>query len=533
MTAASIAHGPALARGAKYGQWTIAFTVTLATFMEVLDTSIANVALPHIAGGLSSSVDESTWVLTAYLVANAIVLPLSAWMAGVIGRKRFYMSCVAVFTVSSFLCGVAPTLGSLIVFRIIQGAGGGGLQPSEQAILADTFAPENFGMAFAMYGMAVVLAPTIGPTLGGWITDHFSWRWIFFINIPIGLISMLLTYEVVEDPEYLKESMRNSRGRSRIDYAGLLLIVAGLGCMQVVLDRGQEEDWFGSHLITFLAVVSAVSLVAFVIWEWRRKDPILNVRLFANRSFGIAALMMFVLGFTLYGATILLPIYVQQLMGYTSQLAGMVLSPGGLVMMVMMPIVGMLNSKVQSRWMIAIGFTISAAGFYYMTSINPHISYFTAMSYRMWQSAGLAFLFVSISATAYAGMPQGMNNQISSISNLMRNVGGSVGIALLTTLVVRRSQFHQNRLSVHATPYDIPFRRATAALTHMFSARGFSAADAGHQAIGRLYGAVQMQAAALAYVDAAWVMAVACACMLPLVFLLKRNDPGQASAAVH
>ena len=513
-----------------HNPWIIAFTVTLATFMEVLDTSIANVSLPHIAGGLSASVDESTWVLTAYLVANAIVLPLSAWVSSFIGRKRFYMTCVALFTISSLMCGFAPTLNTLVLFRIIQGAGGGGLQPSEQAILADTFPGEKFGMAFAMYGMAVVLAPAIGPTLGGYITDHFDWRWIFFINVPIGMISLLLSYRVVQDPPYLREHRASNRHRS-IDFIGLGLIVVGLGCMQVVLDRGQELDWFGSRFITTLIVISTIALIAFVRWEWRHKHPVLDLRLFRERTFATAILMMFVMGFVLYGSTIMLPLYLQQLMGYTSQLAGMVLSPGGFAIAIMMPMVGVLVGKLQARWLIAIGFLISAGALLFMGSINPHIDFRTAMEYRIAQSIGLAFLFVPITTIAYVGIAPSKNNQVSSIISLARNIGGSVGIAMVTTLVARRSQFHQDRIASHVTGYDHAFQNDLGAMTSMMTQRGYSGADAVHQAYGRLYGAIQMQAASLAFLDVIRIFAIAAFCMIPLVLLMKKNDPRKVSMA--
>ncbi len=332
----------------SHNPWLVAMTVTLATFMEVLDSSIANVALPHIAGGLSAGVDESTWILTSYLVSNAIVLPISGWLAGIFGRKRFYMACVTIFTLSSFLCGLAPSLAILVVLRVVQGAGGGGLQPSEQAILADTFAPEEFGMAFAVYGMAVVLAPAIGPTLGGWITDNFTWRWIFFINVPVGLISLLLSYRMVEDPPYVIREVKERKGGIRIDYIGLGLIAVGLGMLQIVLDKGQRLDWFQSHFIAIFTIVGTLAVSAFILWELRAEHPVIDLRLFKNRTFAISATMMFTLGIVLFGTTVLLPQYVQELMGYTAEQAGMVLTPGGFVMMVTMPIVGALISRVDA-----------------------------------------------------------------------------------------------------------------------------------------------------------------------------------------
>ena len=346
-----------------HNPWAIALTVSLATFMEVLDTSIANVALPHIAGNLSASQDESTWVLTSYLVSNAIVLPLSGWLSGVMGRKRFYMTCVTIFTVTSLLCGFAPNLTSLVVLRILQGAGGGGLQPSEQAILADTFPPEKRGMAFSVYGMAVVLAPAIGPTLGGWITDNFSWRWIFFINVPVGIISLSLTHRLVEDPPFLA---RRHPG-ARFDGVGLGLIVIGLGSLQYVLDKGEREDWFSSRLIAVLIVVAAACIVGAVVWEAFQKHPILEIRLLGERGFLVAFIMMFILGVTLFGTTVMLPLYLQTLMGYTAQLAGETLSPGGLVIIVLMPIVGRLIGKVDPRWLVGFGFVVTSAAMFHMT----------------------------------------------------------------------------------------------------------------------------------------------------------------------
>ncbi|HTB78578.1 MAG TPA: DHA2 family efflux MFS transporter permease subunit, partial [Polyangiaceae bacterium] len=334
--------------------WVIALVVTMATFMEVLDTSIANVSLPHIAGNLSVSQDESTWVLTSYLVSNAVVLPISGWLSTRIGRKRFYMSCVALFTISSFLCGIAPTLGSLIFFRILQGIGGGGLGPSEQAILADTFPPAKRGMAMAVYGMAVVLAPAIGPTLGGFITDNFSWRWVFFINIPVGIASLILSNRVVTDPPHLKLAHANA-SRS-VDWWGLGLIAAGLGCLEYVLDKGQEDDWFHSSAIVGFSIVSAVSLVSFVFWELQHENPIVDLKMFRRRSFAVANGLMLVLGVALFGSTVLLPQYLQVLMGYTAQQAGMALSPGGFAVILLLPLVGRLVNKVDVRWLITIGF---------------------------------------------------------------------------------------------------------------------------------------------------------------------------------
>ncbi|MGH7001298.1 MAG: DHA2 family efflux MFS transporter permease subunit [Stellaceae bacterium] len=499
--------------------------------MEVLDTSIANVSLPHIAGGLSSSIDESTWILTAYLVANAIVLPISAWITARVGRKRFYMTCVALFTTSSFLCGIAPSLAALICARVMQGAGGGGLQPSEQAILSDTFPPEQFGMAFAVYGMAVVLAPAIGPTLGGYITDNFNWRWIFFINVPVGITSLLLTYRMVEDPPYMDAAAQAAARRQSVDYIGLGLIALGLGCLQIVLDKGQEDDWFQSHFIAILTVVAVAALLIFVIWEWRQQHPILELKLFRDRSFAISALMMFVLGIVLYGSTTLLPLFVQELLGYTAELSGMVLSPGALAILLLMPLVGTLIGRIEARWLAGVGFLISALALFHMCGLDLEIDFRTAMMYRVYQSIGLAFLFIPINTAAFASATGENSNQISSIVNLGRNVGGSVGISMITTLIARRSQVHQDTLARHVTNYDGVLRGMRHGLSSQLSHAGFSAPDAMHQSLGRIYGLVQQQAAAQAYIDTLWILGIACLCMLPLVLLMARNDPHKAMAA--
>src|SRR3974390_2581219 len=374
--------------------WVIAVTVTLATFMEVLDTSIANVALPHIAGNLSASADESTWVLTSYLVSNAIILPLSGWMSSLIGRKRFYMTCVLIFTVSSFLCGFATSLGMLVVFRILQGVGGGGLQPSEQAILNDTFPLAKRGMAFAVYGIAVVVAPTIGPWLGGFITDNYSWRWIFYINVPVGILSLALTYILVSDPPYMKRA--SLKEGFRIDYIGLGLISLGLGSMQIILEKGQRGDWFASNFIVVFAVLMVVGVVAGVVWELRTKDPVVDFRMLKNRNFAIATTAMFFLGFVLYSSTVLIPQLLPEFFGHPPGLPGFRRSPSGAVIMLMMPVLGILVSRVDTRWLIAFGCTVSAASLFVMACWNLKLDYPPAVLARVVPQLGLAFLFIPI-----------------------------------------------------------------------------------------------------------------------------------------
>ncbi|HYL71619.1 MAG TPA: DHA2 family efflux MFS transporter permease subunit, partial [Candidatus Dormibacteraeota bacterium] len=422
--------------------WLNSMNVVLATFMEVLDTSIANVSLPHIAGSLAATNDESTWVLTSYLVANAIVLPLSGWFSNIFGRKRFYMTCVVLFTASSFLCGLAPTLPLLIFFRVLQGLGGGGLQPSAQAILADAFPPEKRGMGFSVYAMAVVFAPAIGPTLGGWITDNFNWRWIFYINVPVGVLSFALTGALIKDPAYLVERVRQLRGKLRIDYIGMGLLTVGLGFLQVVLDKGQEEDWFGSRLIVWSAAIAAAGLLGATWWELRTREPVVDLRLFREPNFAISNLLIFTLGFALFGSTVLVPQFLQTLLGYSATESGKVLSPGGIAVMFVLPITGALINRIGPRALITAGLIISGGGLWLTSRINLQVDYWTLTSYRMIVGIGIAFLFVPISTAAFSRLPPEKSNAASALFNLARNLGASFGIAAVTNLVVRQTQVH-------------------------------------------------------------------------------------------
>jgi DHA2 family multidrug resistance protein len=529
MSSAAIAMNQADAWRPPVNPWIIALAVTLATFMEVLDTSIANVALPHIAGSLSAGQDESTWVLTSYLVSNAIILPLSGWLSSIIGRKRFYMSCVFVFTVSSFLCGLAPNLPALIVFRILQGAGGGGLQPSEQAILADTFPPAKRGMAFAVYGIAVVMAPAIGPTLGGWITDNYTWRWIFFVNIPVGILSLLLTSRLIQDPPYLR---RRKLSETKIDYVGLGFVAIGLGCLQVVLDKGQRDDWFESHFILTLSIVAAASLIFVVWWEWRHKDPIIDLHLFKERTFAVSNLLMFMLGFALLGSTLLLPLFLQTLMGYTAELSGMALSPGGFAIMVLMPLVGFLLSRYDARYLLIFGLSMLSFSLYHMTSFNLDIDFKTAALARVLQAVGLAFLFVPINTAAYAYLPREKNNAASGLMNLARNIGGSVGISFVTTMLDRRTQKHLSDLMSHLTSANSQFQAMIRGVAQSLMAHGTSAADAQPQAYGVVQNIIQQQATMLAYIDNFYILATIILAMVPLVFLMRKTK-SSGEMAVH
>jgi MFS transporter, DHA2 family, multidrug resistance protein len=517
----------------SHNPWIVAITVTLATFMEVLDSSIANVALPHIAGSLGASNEEATWVLTSYLVSSAIVLPISGWLSTVIGRKRFYMSCVVLFTASSILCGLAPSLPLLILFRIMQGAGGGGLQPSEQAILADTFPVEKRGMAFAMYGMAVVAAPAIGPTLGGWITDNYSWHWIFFINLPVGLISLFMTQRVVEDPPWLKEEKRSG---IRVDYIGLALIVLGVACFQIVLDKGQEDDWFSSPLITTMFSIGVPVLVAFFLWEWYHDNPIVDVRLLRNRNFGTAVFFSFVLGLVLFGTTVLIPQFLQTSMGYTAERAGMALSPGGLALMFMMPIAGIVVSKagVDPRLLVSLGFLGMASTLHLMTVIYPGVDFKTIVFLRVIQVLPMPFIFIPISTLNYIGVPREKSNQVSGLSNFSRNIGGSIGTSLLSTFMSRQNQTHQNSFVAHASNSNSNFQAMLAGFKGLFQSQGFDPVTATHKATAMAYQIFQSQAAALSFKNSFWTMSLIIVFLVPLPFIMRRPRPSEArQVAAH
>ena len=511
--------------------WVIAVTVTMATFMEVLDTSIANVARPHFAGNLAAGADESTWVLTSYLVSNAIVLPLSGWFSGVIGRKRFYMACVALFTLSSFLCGLAPSLGVLVLFRILQGAGGGGLQPSEQAILNDTFPLAKRGMAFAVYGVAVVVAPTIGPWLGGWITDNFSWRWIFYINVPVGVLSLLLTSFLISDPPYMKRA--NLARGFRIDYIGIGLISLGLGSMQIILDKGQRDDWLASRFIQVFFVLMLVGILAGIVWELRQKEPVVDLRMLKDRNFAVATTAMFFLGFVLYSSTVLIPQFLQDLLGYTAELAGMALSPGGATILVMMPVVGFLVSKVDTRLLIGFGCTVSAIALFVMAGWDLSIDYGHAVRARMLQSFGLAFLFIPINVAAFAYVPKEKTNMGTGIINLARNIGASVGIATVTTMLQRRAQAHQARLVDHVNNWNSALARLTNGNTARLISYGSSSSHAALQAKGIVYNLVQGQSAMLAFVDNFKMLGVVFLAVIPILLLMRKPKVPAGGVPVH
>jgi DHA2 family multidrug resistance protein len=512
----------------KHNPWLVAVVVSMATFMEVLDTSVANVALPHIAGALGAGQDESTWVITSYLVSNAVVLPIASYISTLIGRKHFYMSCVALFGISSLLCGLAPSLPLLLFFRVLQGAGGGGLGPSEQSILADTFPPEKRGQAFALYGMVIILAPTIGPTVGGWLTDNFDWRWIFFINLPVVVLSLFLTHKLVEDPPTIQREVQAARSSHfRLDYLGFGLLALTFGTLEVVLDKGQQDDWFGSHFITTFATLSLIGFIAVIFWELRlvrkKQRPILDLSLFANRTFAFSMGMMFVVGAVLYGINTMLPQLLQNLMGYTAEQSGIALASGGVATMICMPLVGAISGKVDSRKLIAFGFAICAAGLFYMAGLNLQMSMGYASQLKFFQSLGIGFLFIPISTMSYVGVPENKNNDVSGMTNLARNVGGSCGTSYFTTVLSRHQQVHQNVLIRHATQGNVFYVNRLNSMTQQHLSSGSSNAIAHQQALRQFYQQLQQQASVLSYLDIILFFAVACLCMVPVAFLMKRN----------
>jgi len=501
-----------------HNPWLIAFVVSIATFMEVLDISIANVALRHIAGSMSASYDQATWILTSYLIANAVILPISGWLSTAMGRKRFYMACVGIFTASSLLCGLSWSLGSLIFFRVLQGLGGGGLAPSEQAILADAFPPEKRGQAFAAYGIAVVVAPTIGPTLGGLITDDLTWHWIFFMNVPIGVLSLVLVSSLLSSEG---EARREPGTFRRVDFIGFGLVALGLGCLEVVLDEGQRNDWFQSGFILFFALASGISLLALIPWELSHKDPIVDIRLLGRRHFGTCFLVMLLIGAILFSTLQLMPQLVQSQFGYTATLAGLSLSPGGLATMVLMPVAGYATGKIQPKYLIAFGFAVLALSTWHLTGLNGDITFAYAVWARIYTAIGLPFLFIPVTTASYLGLRGAQTNQAAGLINVARNLGGSIGVALAQTILQQREQSHHSRLVEHTIPSDIQYQQALHRLTELMLSAGGSLEYAMERANTIISQTISKQAILLSYMDAFFILTVICLLAIPTAFMLR------------
>jgi len=503
--------------------WLIAPVVAMAAFMEVMDISIANVSLPHIAGALSSSQSESTWVLTSYLVTNAVVMPISGWLSSTFGRKRFFLACITAFTIASLLCGLAPNLASLVVLRAVQGAAGGGLQPTGQAILADSFPPEKRGMASAIYGIAAVIAPTVGPTLGGWITDSYDWRWIFFINVPVGVALVFLVTRLIHE----KPTQREAPSWASVDLMGFGFVALGLGCLQIVLDRGQEDDWFGSGFITALLLISAAAFALLIWWELRQSSPIVDLRLLGNTDFAVTFVLMLMLGFMLLGSTYLIPDYTQTLMGYRALDAGLVLTPAGVVSILLMPLVGRMINKVDLRLFVAIGLAVGGLSLLWMTNFYLDMSFGDLVLARIVQAVAIALLFVPLNTLAFRGIPGAKIGNASALINLARNFGGSLGISFASTLLTRREQFHQSRLVEYAHPMNVPYADYA---QHLGGALGQTADSS--VTLANIYQGVLDQARLLSYLDDFKILGLMFRALLPLL-LLVRPGAGSSGGIAH
>lgn len=504
----------------SFNPWLIAMAVMLATFMEVLDTSVANVSLPHIAGSLSASTDEATWVLTSYLVSNAIILPVTGWLSSFFGRKQLLVTCIIIFTLSSALCGAATSLSMLIVARVLQGIGGGVLQPTAQAVLMESFPFEKRGQAMSIYGMGIIVAPIIGPTLGGWITDNYSWRWIFYINVPVGILAVLMALWFIENPPYLK---RNEG--SKIDYLGFGLMAICLAAFQIVMDKGQEEDWFASMWIVWLAVLSVATLIAFIVRELSVDEPIVDLRVLRNRNFGVGTLLMGVVGGVLYGTTALLPLFLQTLLGYPAVQSGLAVSPRGFGSLASMIIVGRLIGKIDSRALMTFGFLVLALSVYMLSGVNLEISTSNVVWPNIVNGFAIGFIFVPLTTTATGTLKREQMSNATGIYSLMRNLGGSIGISAVTTMLARRAQQHQAVLIAHLTPYDAAFQERLHQLQNALGGM--------QQAYEAIYGVLVRQASLLAFIDNFRLLTLVCLLCVPLVFLLRRVRGGAGAAPVH
>jgi len=518
---------PARSVAGKRNPWTIIAVISIATFMLVLDTSIANVALAHIAGSVSASYDEATWVITSFLIANAVIIPISGWLSDVIGRKRYYMISVALFTLSSLLCGLAPSLSFLVIARVLQGIGGGGLAPVEQSMMVDTFPPSKRGPAFAAYGVVVIVGPILGPSVGGWITDNLSWHWVFLINVPIGLLSLFLVNIFVDEPKAMEQERQKLLKKGlRVDVVGFVLVALFLGSLEVTLDRGQREDWFASPMIVSFAILGTASFLAFVPWELSRKDPVVRIDLYGRRNFLISNIFMVMMGVIVFGTTQFIPQLLQEVLGYTATNAGLALTMGGLATMLVMPVAGFLTGKVDARWLIGLALAIQGIALWNMSTLNTQMSFESAAYARMIQSVGLPFLFVPITNAAYVGLPPSENNQASALMNVSRNLGGTFGISLVQTMLAQRAQVHQAQYVETLNPLNPNYAHAIDRATHALMAQGMAQADAARAATAEIYRSLQQQAGMLSYVDVFHVLMIVVFCALPLVFLMQKPKKG-------
>ncbi len=505
-------------------KWLVAITVMLPTLIEIVDTSVVNVALDHIRGSLSAGIDESTWTITSYLVSNAIIIPMSGWLSRLFGRKRYLIYSTSLFTLSSLLCGSSWNLQSLIFFRVLQGIGGGALQPISQSILLETFPRHQHGMAMAIFGIGIMFGPIIGPLLGGWITDNWSWHWIFFINIPIGVLSILMALFFIIDPPYMK------RTKMKIDCWGLALLAIGLGCLQIVLDKGQRDDWFASSFITWMSVISFLSLLLFVIVEFFAEHPIVNLRTFRNISFSTGNVIMFFAFFNLFGSIVLLPIYLQTLMGYTATLAGMVLGPGGVATLVAMPIAGRLVTKMNPKVLLSSGIILSAYSTYLMSQFSLSADFQTVIWPRVVLGVGMGFLFIPLTTLTMSSIRKEDMGNATAIYNLLRNLGGSFGVAFVTTILARRAQFHQLHLGEHLTPFDTGLRYATQQFKGVLSLRGLEPSFTGQGSLATVYKGLLREASMLSFNDAFHLLSILMILIIPLaLFMRKGRDAAQAT----
>ncbi len=495
--------------------WIIAISVMFATFMEVLDSTVVNVSLPHIAGSLSATVDESTWALTSYLVANAIVLPITGWLANYFGRKRLLIMSVTGFTFASFLCGFSPSLEFLVVCRVFQGLCGGALQPLSQAVLLEAFAPEDRGKAMAFWGLGIVVAPILGPVLGGWLTDSYSWRWVFYINIPVGIGAVIMTRLFIFDPPYIR------RTSSRVDYWGISLLALGIAALQILLDKGQEDDWFSSHFMVSLAVISAIALFAFIVRELTASEPVVQLIVFKVRTYSTGVFLMTMLGFVLYGSLVLLPILLQTLMGYPALQAGIAMAPRGVGSFITMPIVGAILAWFGARKLLAIGLALGGFTLLWLGALNLNAGYWDIFWPQFLQGIALAMLFVPLTTVTMDPIPKEEMGNATSIFNLMRNIGGSMGIAASTTMLARREQMHINLLTADINQYNAQTRAMLAQMRAGFMARGSDATTAMRRAYEATFGVVGQQAAIISFVQVFRFLGIIFILMIPLILLMK------------